>query len=286
MTSLIYSYCHFQISSPLAEDEWIPALSTNGPPSEKSDLGRHLSCLHTILFENISKIPESGNPKAERLRKLLDEINTVLHRPTLPLLKQISQTTIETVERQKSRDGADSSLRNSRDGNGSMGGSDVKSANKSSEKSFTGIKSLINGTLGRDKRDKAEKSASAINTLGSNTQRQSHPAPHHRDESKQMYPPTSANPQIISSTMRQSSGGASSVIDGVSFSDDTSSSSINSLTASPGAPQHYATTARIQSYQTAKGLIGNGRNRSTISLNETDSSDDSTYSSQVRLRCS
>ena len=42
-----------QISSPLAEDYWIPSLSN---PVEKADLGKYLSSLHTILFENVAKL--------------------------------------------------------------------------------------------------------------------------------------------------------------------------------------------------------------------------------------
>lgn len=83
-----------QISSPLAEDCWIPNLSS---PLEKTDLGRHLSCLHTILFENISKVNATEHPKAVRLRQLLDDINSVLHRPTIPELEKISQPTMTTL---------------------------------------------------------------------------------------------------------------------------------------------------------------------------------------------
>ena len=52
----------WRISSPpsgVADDDactgWIPQLLSTAPP-EKTDLGRHLSCLHTVLFENVTKV--------------------------------------------------------------------------------------------------------------------------------------------------------------------------------------------------------------------------------------
>ena len=49
----------WQISSPPGDDEgWIPQLLSTAPP-EKSCLGRHLSCLHTVLFENVTKVSGS-----------------------------------------------------------------------------------------------------------------------------------------------------------------------------------------------------------------------------------
>lgn len=81
-----------QISSPLAEDGWIPNLSI---PVEKSELGRHLSCLHTILSENISTM---STTKAARLRQLLDGINVILNRPSIPQLEEISRPTLKTLQ--------------------------------------------------------------------------------------------------------------------------------------------------------------------------------------------
>ena len=56
----------WRISSPPsgeADDEgctgWIPQLLSTAPP-EKTDLGRHLSCLHTVLFENVTKVRWDG----------------------------------------------------------------------------------------------------------------------------------------------------------------------------------------------------------------------------------
>jgi hypothetical protein len=63
-----------QISSPLGDDEgWIPQLLASAPP-EKTDLGRHLSCLHTVLFENVSKVNHDDNPTMVKLRQILDDI--------------------------------------------------------------------------------------------------------------------------------------------------------------------------------------------------------------------
>ena len=84
-----------QISSPLnPEDGWISHLSGTG---DKSELGRHLSILHTILFENVSKVP-SDSPIAIKLRQLLDDINSSLDRPTIPQLERISQSTLDTLK--------------------------------------------------------------------------------------------------------------------------------------------------------------------------------------------
>jgi len=82
-----------QISSPLAEDYWIPSLSS---PVEKADLGKYLSSLHTILFENVAKL-DSENAKSVKLTQLLDELNAILKRPTSSKLAQISQTTTTTL---------------------------------------------------------------------------------------------------------------------------------------------------------------------------------------------
>ncbi len=82
-----------QISSPLAEDGWIPNLSL---PVEKSELGRHLSCLHTILSENISTMETTKS--STRLRILLDGINAILHRPSIPQLEEISRPTLKTLQ--------------------------------------------------------------------------------------------------------------------------------------------------------------------------------------------
>ena len=58
----------WRISSPPsgeADDEactgWIPQLLSTAPP-EKTDLGRHLSCLHTVLFENVTKVRHFAIP--------------------------------------------------------------------------------------------------------------------------------------------------------------------------------------------------------------------------------
>ena len=108
-----------------------------------------MSCLHTILFENISKIPETGNPKAERLRQLLDDINSILNRPTSSYLTQISQTTSETVfARQQNRDITEHSAisqvntqrRTSSTGNNVC---TEPTSTKSTEKTLAGVNSLI-----------------------------------------------------------------------------------------------------------------------------------------------
>jgi len=245
-----------QISSPLAEDGWIPALSTNGPPSEKSDLGRHLSCLHTILFENISKIPEKGNPKAERLRQLLDDINSILNRPSTFELNQISRTTMETVvERQQSREKPESS-RISQDIQRRDSGVTSNGSNETeTKKNWLGRLSGMTNTL-----PKKDKSKPVATQGGPTNPRISIPAPCHKQPGTMTYD-----------------------VDSI---DDTSSSSITSLTPSPGAP-----AGRQAAYLDNKHLLPNISGKpaqrkggihigmSTISLDDT-SSDDSTYSSQ------
>ena len=59
-------------------------------------LFRYLSSLHTILFENVSKLP-TDNAKSVKLRELLDDISNILKRPTIPQLEQISQPTMTTL---------------------------------------------------------------------------------------------------------------------------------------------------------------------------------------------
>ncbi|QQP51171.1 Putative Ras GTPaseactivating proteinlike, partial [Caligus rogercresseyi] len=81
-----------QISS---EDAWNFSTPNH---ADRFDLGRHLSCVHSILFENVSLLnPE--NESALRLRQLLDDLNSRLHRPTIPQLEQISQPTLKTLEK-------------------------------------------------------------------------------------------------------------------------------------------------------------------------------------------
>ena len=51
--------------------------------TDKGDLGKHLSSLHTILVENISKVPASSetNPCLDQLTTILNCINSNLHHP-------------------------------------------------------------------------------------------------------------------------------------------------------------------------------------------------------------
>ena len=63
---------------------------------EKADLGKYLSSLHTILFENVGKL-DVENAKSVKLTQLLDELNAILKRPTSSKLAQISQPTTTTL---------------------------------------------------------------------------------------------------------------------------------------------------------------------------------------------
>lgn len=248
-----------QISSPLAEDGWIPNLCN---PVEKSDLGRHLSCLHTILFENISKLPVD-NPKSIRLRQLLDDINSIMNRPTIPQLEQISQPTMKTLKKMQSS--------NSSSSNG--------------EKTFAGITLPWIGTL--PKKNKTNNNNGNSNNL-------SHPAPHHEAPKATHF--------FVKASAKSPVGIAPT--EGVSLSSETTSSSSASLTPSPGGhmkdrrnwvvnegtssssassvvtgTRHQTNTSTLDPYMMQRRRSSK-QFTSSMSLDETDSSDDSTYSSQ------
>eukprot|EP00095_Tigriopus_kingsejongensis_P009722 maker-scaffold748_size102973-snap-gene-0.12 protein:Tk09722 transcript:maker-scaffold748_size102973-snap-gene-0.12-mRNA-1 annotation:"probable ras gtpase-activating protein isoform x2" len=236
-----------QISSPLAEDGWIPNLSS---PLEKTDLGRHLSCLHCILFENISKIP-SDNPKTQRLRELLDEINNILHRPTIPQLEQISQSTLTTLKQAQNQHHA------------------ICHPQQKSAFSWS-------WTLPKRPKNNIINNNSANNGERNNTTF-SHPIPQHT--ANKSSPMLFAKPEA-----------------GISLSSDTSSST--SLTPSPGAQLkgRMWSTKSSASSSSSSAILGGPRHKhatdlpsrrsklfpSTMSLDDTDSSDDSTYSSQCQ----
>ena len=80
------------VSGPAPED-WIHGLSSTG--NDKGDLGRHMSNLHTILVENVSKVPQNDqqNPKLEMLRTILNDISNNLHRPSTATLESIAEPT-------------------------------------------------------------------------------------------------------------------------------------------------------------------------------------------------
>lgn len=215
-----------QISSPLAEDGWIPNLAT---PLEKTDLGYHLSCLHTVLFENISKVP-ADNPKSVRLRELLDEINSILHRPTIAGLEQISQPTMTTLK-QRQVDGT------------------TPTSPATTTTTTTKTSSILPWSWTLPKKSKSG---------GANF---SHPAPHHEINPGRNF---FAKPEP-----------------GISMSSDTSSST--SLTPSP-CSQGKASSGVSSRHHHATDLPSRKSKRfpSSMSLDDTDSSDDSTYSSQYQ----
>ncbi|TRY78202.1 hypothetical protein TCAL_13221 [Tigriopus californicus] len=233
------SFLH-QISSPLAEDGWIPNLAS---PLEKTDLGKHLSCLHCILFENIGKMP-SDNAKALRLRELLDDINNILHRPTINQLQQISQPTLTSLRQAQ--------------------GEHTPIGNPQQKSTFTWSWTL-------PKRPKANGNNDRNSTTFS------HPIPQHSGSNKSSASIIFAKPEA-----------------GISLSSDTSSST--SLTPSPGAQMkgRMWSTKSSASSSSSSAILGPHRHKhatdlplrrakmSTMSLDDTDSSDDSTYSSQCQ----
>merc|ERR1711981_1146260 len=241
-----------QISSPLSEDCWIPSLSY---PVEKYDLGRYLSSLHTILFENVSKLP-TDNAKSVKLRELLDDISNILKRPTIPQLEQISQPTMTTLAERTAQQ---------------------------QPKSGGGIRSTISNVFG---------------TLPKKKTTSSVPAPHHTKSTTFILPKT---PKNTDSPMH-----GLGVSEGVSLSSSSTSDTTSnpSLNHSPGGhmttPRNWRTEEGASSTTSSDSsvIIGTGRHShdfmeikrrsskmkfpSSMSLDETDSSDDSTYSSQYQ----
>ena len=88
------------VSSPPPED-WIHDLSAL---NEKGDLGKHLSNLHTILVENICKIPSGGNLNLQHLKSILNNINSNLHRPSTSTLDNIAEPTPVKIKRMSVED--------------------------------------------------------------------------------------------------------------------------------------------------------------------------------------
>jgi len=83
------------VSGPPPED-WIHGLSLG---NDKGDLGRHLSNLHTILVENISKIPSGDNNNLDLLKTILNDINSNLHHPSTTTLDSIAEPTPFKIKR-------------------------------------------------------------------------------------------------------------------------------------------------------------------------------------------
>ena len=82
------------VSGPPPED-WIHGLNLAG--DKQGDLGRHLSALHTILVENISKLP--ADAEIEHLKKILNDISNNLHRPSTTILDNIAEPTPSKINR-------------------------------------------------------------------------------------------------------------------------------------------------------------------------------------------
>ena len=88
------------VSSPPPED-WIHDLNLG---NDKADLGRHLSNLHTILVENISKVPSSDNLNLDHIKAVLNDINANLHRPLTSTLDNIAEPTPVKIKRMSVED--------------------------------------------------------------------------------------------------------------------------------------------------------------------------------------
>jgi len=84
------------VSGPPPED-WINGLMLG---NEKGELGRHLSNLHTILVENVSKVPSSTDSRnLDILKSILNEINSNLHHPSTNTLDSIAEPTPMKIKR-------------------------------------------------------------------------------------------------------------------------------------------------------------------------------------------
>ncbi|CAB4065495.1 Disabled homolog 2-interacting protein [Lepeophtheirus salmonis] len=214
-----------QISS---EDSWNFSTSNH---ADRFDLGRHLSCVHSILFENISLIPQDHSTSI-KLRQVLDDINCSLRRPTLPELEQISQPTLKTLEK-------------------------LSRQNQAPEKSFaSGLQQLAWSW-----------------TLPKKTRNYSHPAPHHEAPKAQFFVKgTTGNNNVVSSNGVNNVDGSVGVA-----SSDTSSSA--SMTPSPGLQIKDSRRTWPSQNQCHPRRSTSKLFTSSMSLDDTDSSDDSTYSS-------
>jgi len=297
-----------QISSPLAEDYWIPSLSN---PVEKADLGKYLSSLHTILFENVAKL-DGENTNSVKLTQLLDELNAILKRPTSSKLAQISQTTMETVAEKENKT------------------TTVKSADPPSppiKNTVLGIPIPWLGTLPKNNKEKKPKQTSSADrqsSTSSSNGSMSVVAPHHANPGTTHImvekSPGLGNPSAGAvSAVQVSVGGTpkthmvnTTLTDHVGVPLSPESSDDSSITPSPNgqsrALQRYnaestststsssdilssgmATTERRHHAPNRPGLDPylNGRRShhnhmaSSMSLDDT-SSDDSTYSSQYQ----
>ncbi len=272
-----------QISSPLADDGWIPQLLDTAPP-EKTDLGRNLSCLHTVLYENVSKVSqqEADNASMAKLRQILDDISRLMRQPTIPTLEQISQSTMTTLEqkRRQQQQQQQSTTTASTTSKGFSWTSWTLPKKNSS-------KSVVLGT------NNASASAAASSL--------SHPAPHHVIDGRSVVgagvggrQATFANPEPGISLSSDTSSSSTSPspgtqikihhhhrsanlwpATGASSTKSTSSSSSSASSAILGTRGHH---------QHATDLPSRKPNhfQSNMSLDDTDSSDDSTYSSQYQ----
>jgi len=128
------------VSGPPPED-WIHGLNLG---NDRGDLGRHMSSLHTILVENVSKIPGDANPSScmENLRTILNDISNNLHRPSTTTLDSIAEPTPYKIKRISVEEKTNNNNISSNQNNSSSGGGGG------------GISNWVSWTLGREKKGK------------------------------------------------------------------------------------------------------------------------------------
>ena len=148
------------VSGPPPED-WIHGLNLG---HDKSDLGRHLSALHTILVENVSKIPASCD-SLDSLRTILNDISNNLHRPSTSTLDSIAEPTPMKIKRISVEEKSNIASNNGSTSNNNSNNNNNTNSNNSGG-GGGGISNWMSWTLGRG--DKGRK-----------TSVQSHPIPQH-----------------------------------------------------------------------------------------------------------
>jgi len=77
-------------------EDWLHGL---GESSERGELGRHLSILHTVLVESVCKVPADESHSLEPLKTVLNDISNNLHHPTSTTLDSIAEPTPFKIKR-------------------------------------------------------------------------------------------------------------------------------------------------------------------------------------------
>ena len=236
------------VSGPPPED-WIHGL--NVAPAA-GDLGRHLSSLHTVLVENVSKVPAPppGDPTApalDCLRTILNDISNALHQPSTATLDSIAEPTPLKIQRISVESGDKSTAAQQQQQLAASNQNNNTNKNSSGAGGGGGISNWMSWTLGRDKR------------------KGSHPIPQHQ----------------LFGTGRGGKAGLAGLYSTAETSTTESSSSSASLTPSPKyAPAGGPTESKLW-HQT--GRKTSRMSASSVSIIDDSDSESSCASSQYRV---